>query len=147
MKRTLGCPNPSTIPRRCSRAAVLFSILSIRQVEFLARIFFRANSSAILQRYHETAPYARLGAILTDSLVTCYVRHVARLVSSAGRASTRLYTNMHAPSLRADPTNYRHFECSHGAMCHAGDNVFTFASYVLRASSVARFHAPQGTKA
>lgn len=75
-------------------------------------------------------PYARFGALLTDSLVTCYVRYVARLMSNASPGSVRLYTNMHPPSAAADPTNCRHYECTHGATCHAGDNVFTFASCV-----------------
>jgi hypothetical protein len=95
------------------------------------RAFFGPNASAVLQQYDDHPPYARFGALLTDALVTCYVRHVARLISGASASPVRLYTHMHAPSARADPTNCRHYECTHGATCHAGDNVFTFASYVL----------------
>jgi hypothetical protein len=104
--------------------------LTCAQVELTTRAFFGPNASAILQQYDDHPPYARFGALLTDALVTCYVRHVARLISGASAGPVHLYTHMHAPSARADPTNCRHYECTHGATCHAGDNVFTFASYV-----------------
>jgi carboxylesterase type B len=120
-------PPPPPPPHTPQKTGVLFSFKTC-QVELVTRAFFGSNSSSILEQYHESPPYVRFGTLLTDSLITCYVRHVARLISSVNPASVRLYTHMHAPSSRADPTNWNHFECSHGSMCHAGDNVFTFAS-------------------
>lgn len=136
MKQPPGFRNHSMVLLRCNlraRAAALHCMFTVSlQVELTTRIFFGSKTASILELYHENPPYTRFGSLLTDSLMTCYVRHVARLISSRGSStsdcSTHLYTNMHAPSLRADPTNFNHFECMHGAMCHAGDNVFTFAS-------------------
>jgi hypothetical protein len=105
-----------------------FSPFSSLQVEIATRTFFGSNATAILKQYHESPPYARFGSLLSDSLVTCYVRHVARLISNINPGSVRVYTNMHPASTRADPTNWNHYECSHGSLCHAGDNVFTFAT-------------------
>ncbi len=137
MKPTPGSPNHSMPPSRCSARTLQFcSVFTSAQVEAVTRAFFGSNSSAILEQYQESPPFARFGTLLTDSLVTCYVRHVARLISSANTASVRLYTNMHAPSLQADPTNWKHFECAHGSLCQAGDNGFTFASYDLVSSQL-----------
>lgn len=78
------------------------SLLIPLQVELVTRAFFGGNSSAVLEQYHESPPYARFGSLLTDALLTCYTRHVARLISSSSNGSVRLYA--HPPS--SFPTMY-----------------------------------------
>jgi hypothetical protein len=89
-------------------------------------LFYGAeNASRILSFYRQhvgSGPtYNRLASIVTDSLFTCYVRHLARLMRAQPQPpNVHVYQNMFTP--RADPTNGAISECTNGALCHAGDN-------------------------
>ena len=72
--------------------------------------------------------YMQLVDLLSDYLVACYVRHLARgMTVVQNNAPVYLYEFEHAPSYGANVDNWSHRGCT-GMPCHASDNVFNFQS-------------------
>jgi len=90
-------------------------------------LFFKAKSRPIREFYDhspDTAQQNTLGKFsvaLTDALFTCYVRHLAKLLSFGGE--TFLSTFLHAPGPNTDVTNHNP-RCHTGGTCHGSDVLF-----------------------
>ena len=95
-------------------------------------IFTKNNEQAIKQLYQAdgaSSDYFKFVDILSDAIVACYTRHIARGLTSPreNKAEVYLYEFQHPPSRGANVKNWNHKGCDHMA-CHASDNVFYFNS-------------------
>lgn len=104
-------------------------------------IFHKENEAAIKTLYKKdeaSSEYFEFVDILSDAIVACYTRHVARGILSSKKKAAKvfLYEFQHPPSHAANVQNLNHKGCEH-MPCHASDVVFYFHSV----ASVQNFNA------
>lgn len=94
---------------------------------------FPQSSRMIKEAYQFTMGHGlgfrAVGAVSTDCLFTWYARKIAGLVSARTPGAAFLYQFTHIPA--SYPIYRNRPDCTIDAVCHAADNVFTFATFSL----------------